>query len=474
LDVSAIKDTADKAIQKDGTIAMEANLNIGSHKIINVAAPESASDAVNKGYVDTQDKKIAGTNDDGSLYVAQTVKSAYAKASQATTDAATGIANAKTAQDRADAAYSLAEKKATMDDVKAEGYAKSADVEATYATIETVNNVSAVANRADAKSIANEAAIGNMLKDSTAKTFKELEAQIEAAGTAASNTYATKTDLATAKTAILGQENYGQTVKSAYEKAAQGVTDAAAALAEAQKKTTMAAVEAKGYATKTEIANTYATKTEAQDYATKAAAAVRGSTTETVASVDAKAEQNKTDIAANAAEIENVRADLLDKMQEADAMQYKGIVANANALPKISDGVKVGYTYKATAAFDLGTTKVKIGDLLIAKGTEDENLTTADGATNNNFGFIVSNLGWDHVPSGYVAEYVPKFTLSDGGPSDTDKSITLNLTSAAPTQTGDLGKVTFSVAQDSAITLTSTDTAANVGTITIGLAWTAF
>ena len=105
--------------------------------------------------------------------------------------------------------------------------------------------------------------------------------------------YATKNELASTKTAILGAENYGQTVKTAYEKAAAANTavsnlqgtgsadnsgDASTltvvnalsranqALAEAQNKTTMSAVESKNYAT----------KTDAQGYAD----AVRGKTTD--------------------------------------------------------------------------------------------------------------------------------------------------------------------------------------------------
>lgn len=80
----------------------------------------------------------------------------------------------------------------------------------------------------------------DVTKVSTAIETAKDEA-VAAAGTAAD------TKVAAAKTAILGEEGYAQTVKSAYELAAS--------------KTTMEAVEAKGYAT----------KTEAQGYATAAA-----------------------------------------------------------------------------------------------------------------------------------------------------------------------------------------------------------
>lgn len=62
------------------------------------------------------------------------------------------------------------------------------------------------------------------------------DAKTEAINTAGTNA---DTKVATAKTAILGEEGYAHTVKEAYELAAS--------------KTTMAAVEAKGYAVKTEV-----------------------------------------------------------------------------------------------------------------------------------------------------------------------------------------------------------------------------
>ncbi len=85
---------------------------------------------------------------------------------------------------------------------------------------------------------------------STAISTAKTEA-ITAAGTAAD------TKVATAKTAVLGEEGYEQTVKSAYELA--------------NSKTTMTAVEAKGYAIKTEVDTAVA---DAKSAGTAAQAAV--------------------------------------------------------------------------------------------------------------------------------------------------------------------------------------------------------
>jgi len=50
--LAAINQLLDGAIHKDGSVAMEGDLDLGSNKIVNVAAPENDNDAANKKYVD--------------------------------------------------------------------------------------------------------------------------------------------------------------------------------------------------------------------------------------------------------------------------------------------------------------------------------------------------------------------------------------------------------------------------------------
>lgn len=106
---------------------------------------------------------------------------------------------------------------------------------------------------------------------------------------------------------------------------------------------------------------------------------------------------------------------ITNAIQTADAMKYQGTVASASALP--TSGVEIGHTYKVTAEINednvgsvninwhttLGETTpekiVRIGDLLIANGTE----------TNG----VLTSITWDHVPSGFVADYNPELT-ADG------------------------------------------------------------
>jgi hypothetical protein len=110
-------------------------------------------------------------------------------------------------------------------------------------------------------------------------------------------------------------------------------------------------------------------------------------------------------------------------------------------------------------------TQVYVGDLLIATGTE----------TNG----VLTTLKWDHIPSGYVADYNPKFTLSGADTSGTDgvdsnHTVVLNLTSGAASSTGDLGKLNFKTDGNSAVRIKATNTASGTASLTLSLAWGTF
>ena len=187
----------------------------------------------------------------------------------------------------------------------------------------------------------------------------------------------------------------------------------------------------------------------------------------TLKEVSGTADQNKADINTLTNTVNNLKKDLTDKIQESDAMKYRGTVEEVDDLP--STKVSIGDTYKATKEFELNGVKVRIGDLLIANGIEDQD------PNSDNFGYIITDLHWDHVPSGYVAEYVPAMTVANG--TVNDNQVIVSLTSAHSTSagSGDLGIINFKAETNSAITVNATDSSVDKnGTITIGLAWGTF
>lgn len=204
---------------------------------------------------------------------------------------------------------------------------------------------------------------------------------------------------------------------------------------------------------------TYATDTELTNAISNLNTTLRG----VIDGVDDKVDANAQNIQKNASAITNLRNDVTSSLQVADALKYKGALNSADSLP--SSGVEIGWTYKVTTDIAKSTLKdknvnfatseedepyVRIGDLLIATGTE----------TN---GVITSNLKWDHVPSGYHADYVPEMTtdFTSGNTAD------IQLTSAHGT---DLGNFQITGATGSNITISNP----NGNVIAIGMTWGTF
>lgn len=123
--------------------------------------------------------------------------------------------------------------------------------------------------------------------------------------------------------------------------------------------------------------------------------------------------------------LKDVYDDVIDRLQAADAMKYQGAISATSQLPAVGS-VEKGWTYKVTteiasSAVGSGVTinwhdttdkVLRIGDLLIANGTEN----TAN--TGDTAGKITSNLTWDHIPSGYVADYNPHLAADSGDTLD--------------------------------------------------------
>ena len=152
-------------------------------------------------------------------------------------------------------------------------------------------------------------------------------------------------------------------------------------------------------------------------------------------------------------------------MQTADAMVFQGVVGSVANLKTeaAKDNITKGWTYKANAEIKLTDADssvkidwandedqvIRIGDLLIADGTE----------TN---GVLTNNVTWKHIPSGYVADYNPKMTLITEAPN----SATINLKSGVDSP---LGSVAVAAAENSSVTVAAEGTQ-----LTIGMAWGQF
>lgn len=152
--------------------------------------------------------------------------------------------------------------------------------------------------------------------------------------------------------------------------------------------------------------------------------------------------KNKTDIA-------NLNTTLLEKINAANSMTYKGGVDSASGLP--TTGVKVGDTYVVTNFFtmaDTAKTAAYTGDMIIASGTEDTD------------GYITTGtLTWTVVNTGYIQEHEAKLTVANN---------TIALTSyTADEGTGDLGKIQLK--SDNLEIFTSSD-----GIVTLNAVWGSF
>ena len=127
--------------------------------------------------------------------------------------------------------------------------------------------------------------------------------------------------------------------------------------------------------------------------------------------VDNSADNNIIGSFYSAEIIDEKLADIEDTIEAVNAMVYCGTVdGDEHPLPGVEALVKKGDTYKASADFTLANgTQVKVGDLLIANGTEVN-------------GFISGNISWDLIESGERADTTYNFTASNNA---------LNLTASA-------------------------------------------
>ena len=188
----------------------------------------------------------------------------------------------------------------------------------------------------------------------------------------------------------------------------------------------------------------------------------------TVGEVAETVDEHDTAIESLQKSVEDLGKRIDNDLQAADAMVYQGTIEQVNDLPT---QVGKGWTYKvvndilkssfnsekvnfATAHED--ELYVRTGDLFIATGTEDDD------------GFITeATLKWDHIPSGYNADYVPELGMSWSG---SGAEIQLTSAHAASNEKGDLGAFQLVADANSAIKLSNP----SGSVISIGIEWESF
>lgn len=188
----------------------------------------------------------------------------------------------------------------------------------------------------------------------------------------------------------------------------------------------------------------------------------------TVGQVATTAAENATNIATLQEDINDLKDTIENDFQAADAMVYQGTIEKVNDLPT---QVAKGWTYKVVndilkssfnsekvnfATVHEDELYVRTGDLFIATGTEGED------------GFITeATLKWDHIPSGYNADYVPELGMSW---SSSGAEIQLTSAHAASNEKGDLGAFQLVADANSAIKLSNP----SGSVISIGIEWESF
>ena len=114
---------------------------------------------------------------------------------------------------------------------------------------------------------------------------------------------------------------------------------------------------------------------------------------------------------------------------------------------------------------------VHIGDLLIASGTEVDRVEVdIDGETVTLDG-VITNIEWQHVPSGYVADYnhVMDVTVVDNT-AEIKLTSGVNKDDDNAANDGDLGRIVIAADSSSSLTITKNES----GNVTIGMVWGSF
>lgn len=411
-----------------GTFTGNVTVQTGANLIL-TDAPGDDLHAVNKSYVDNKVKEANNVSSGLDTRLTQAEKDIKTNAAnitmaQGTADGAqstanTAVANAKKAQETADSAVAAA--KSANDNANTRVLQDDYDADKAVLDQGIANNSSAIT--------AVQTALNEYKTANNAAVAKKLDA------TVAADTYATKVELNTAKSTLLGSSADTSDKNTIYG-VQKGVSEAKSAAANAKSaadgaQTTANSANATATANTTAIADekkraeaAEATLTTAvgkkvdqtaydskvatleASIKTNASAASAAQTTANNAMPKAGgtftgnvAMSNKkiTGLATPTDDTDAANKKYVDDtMAAADAMVFQGVLGTGTGMIKSlpTSGVQKGWTYKVGTAGDYGTIAGKVGDLIINTG--EDNATPV----------------WVHVTSGYEDDYLQKMSIN--------------------------------------------------------------
>lgn len=185
-------------------------------------------------------------------------------------------------------------------------------------------------------------------------------------------------------------------------------------------------------------------------------------------------------IKTNAANIGTLDQTIINKINAANGMTYKGGVdGTTSLLPEAN--VQIGDTYIATNSFLLNGQQVYLGDLIIAYGKNNENEDNWNPEGDD--GYIKQGyLGWTIVNTGYIAAHESTLGVYPTSDIETDevtgaitsgKGAQINLNSYVSTgNNGDLGQIT--ILSDNLIITSTYNNTNKIGEIKINAVWENF
>ncbi len=457
--VKAVKNTADGAVQSTTFEAWktENTAAIGTAKAEAIESANGYADGLISAEVTRADNKYATKT---ALEATNEVVAGHTSSLATLNGTAETAGSVNWAKAAADAAMAEAQKKTTMADVEAKGYATKTEAQAMAdakdQAITAAQNAANAAQSDATQALADALKANTAIGDANGGLVKDI-ADNKAAAAAAQKAI---DDYSAAHAGDYTNEQIDTKVKAVsdvvagHTTALEGLTGENGAVAKAQAAADKAQSDIDEYkeAHKDDMTNEQINA--AIKVAKDAADAAQGDADANAQAITAL--QGKVDtlngdantpgsVAKAVADAKSeLNTEIANKINAANAMDYKGGVASEDALFQKTD-VKMGDTYVATVKFTFTDGTVAYpGDLIIAQGDEENG--------------VIADPTWEVVKTGYDASLEQTITTSSDGK--------IQLTSAIGANNG---QVAFVAEEGSAAKVTVAN-----NTVTIGMEWEDF